>query len=164
MFKGMWACSKIPSFWCLIQFADRKFHSPWPSLVSQMALDSQFVAPKQRKKKKKKKKPLKLLLVCAHSHTSPHNDTHKHSLALIDFPLPGFPPISSWSCAAWCLNFDVLCLNKDRTGRDKGSSVAVFTANNAEQNSRGRWKGRGLMTASKYAGHSCCVNLPWSQK
>lgn len=99
-----------------------------------------------------------------YSHTKPHSNTHKHSLGLIDFSLPGFPPISSWSCAAWCVNFDVLCLNKDRTGRDKGSFVAVFTANNAEKNSCRRWKGRGLMTGTKEAGHSCCVNLPWRQK
>lgn len=99
-----------------------------------------------------------------HLHTKPRGDAHKHSLALIDFSLPGFPPISSWGCAAWFVNFDVLFLHKDRTGKNKGSFNAVFTANNAEKNSCRRWKGRGLMTGTKEAGHSCCVNLPWSQK
>lgn len=70
-----------------------------------------------------------LNIIHGNSRTEPHGDTRKHGLELIDLSLPLAPG------AAWCMNSDVLRLNKDRTGRDKVSFVAVFTANNAERNS-----------------------------
>lgn len=99
--------------------------------------------------------------------------TYKHAqqslqtllqLTHIDFSLPGFSPISSRSCAAWCVYFVVLCLSEDRTGRDKGSSVGVFTANTAEENSCRRRKGRGLMAGPKQPDHFCCEKSPQSQE
>lgn len=70
----------------------------------------------------------------------------------------------SRSCATWCVYVVVLCPCEDRTGRDKGSLVAVFTANTAEENSYVRWRGRGLMAGAKQPDPSCCEKSPQSQE
>lgn len=162
----MWACVTRTSAWCLIQPADSTILSLWTSLFSQMAC-TVILKLGHRDKEGIKKMHLtnsalkELNVIHGNSRTEPHGDTRKHGLELMDLCLPLAPG------AARCVNSHVLRLNKDRTGRDKGRFVAVFTANNAERTSCGRWRGRGLMTGTKEAwrqGQSRCVNLPWSQK
>lgn len=114
-----------------------------------MYSNSQIGASRQRRDKKKMhltNSALKELnVIHGNSRTEPHGDTRKHGLELIDLCLPLAPE------AARCVNSHVLCLNKDRTGRDEGRFMAVFTANNAERNSCRRWRGRGLMPGTKEA-------------
>lgn len=73
-------------------------------------------------------------------------DTHRYAAPrLLSYELL----VSVLLGATWCVYFVVLCLSEDRTGRDKGSSVSVFTANTANVNSRRRRKGRRLMAGVK---------------
>lgn len=81
--------------------------------------------------------------------TEVHSRAQKHYyISHTRFLAPKLLSNNSRSCAAWCVYFVVLCLCKDRTGRDKGSPVGVFTANTAEENSFRRRRGRGLMAGA----------------
>lgn len=74
--------------------------------------------------------------------------------------------VTLWHTYSW-LRVDVyvlLRLCEDRTGRDKGSSVGVFTANTAEENSLRRWRGSRLMATAKELELSCCEKSPQSQE
>lgn len=51
----------------------------------------------------------------------------------------------------------VFCFASERTGKDKGSAVGMFTDNTAAENSCRRR--RGLMAGAKQLDHSCCENL-----
>ena len=108
---------------------------------------------------------------CSHFHTRVHIQTlspvELTNTAASDahrFLAPRLLSYDSRSCAPWCVYFVVLCLCEDRTGRDKGSPVAVFTANTAEENSCVRWRGRGLMAGAKQPDPSCCEKSPQSQE
>lgn len=97
--------------------------------------------------------------------TAVHSRAHKHYyISHTRFLAPKLLSNNSRSCAASCVYFVMLCLCKDRTGRDKGSPVGVFTANTVEENSfRRRW-GRGLMAGAKQPDPSCCEKSPQSQE
>lgn len=53
----------------------------------------------------------------------------------------------------------LFCFASERTGKDKGSAVGIFTDNTAAENSCRRRNSRGLMAGAKQPDHSCCKNL-----
>lgn len=98
--------------------------------------------------------------------------THKHNRALkrlcmrhkfISFLAPTCLLHSHLPCPAQCIHFTEQYV-KDRTGRDKGSTAGVFTANTVAENSCRRRKGRGLMAGAKPLDPSWCERSPQSQE
>lgn len=144
---------------------EKAFHALWPSLAS---TNWRWTHNLERRNKVRLRKTgsLRLRVIFKHRrkcsfftdatlHTSINKYTaavHSHILTHI-FLAPG-----------WCVCFAVLRLCEDRTGRDKGSSVGVFTANTAEENSLRRWRGSRLMATAKEPELSCCEKSPQSQE
>lgn len=133
----------------------------WPSLAS---INWRWTHNLERRNKVRLQKTgsLRLRVIFKHGRkcsfftdATSHTSTNKCTAAVRSHTLTHI-----FLAPSWCVCFATPVW----TGRDKGSSVGVFTANTAEENSLRRWRGSRLMATAKELELSCCEKSPQSQE